>query len=77
MNVRITEVTLAPGGTRATYPLSESDAKHDEELQLEPVPVPVPHHHPSEWLYDSSPELEPLSILHTSFSDTNSFISRA
>ena len=50
IKARITEVTMAPGGTSATYPLPESDAKHDEELQLEPVPVPFPHHHASEWL---------------------------
>jgi hypothetical protein len=61
----------------ATYPLPESDAKHEEELQLEPDPEPVPPHHSSDWLYDSSPELEPPPILYGSRSDMNSFIKRA
>jgi hypothetical protein len=42
-------------------------------VQLEPVPP----HHPSDWLQDSSSELDPPSILYGSFSDTNSFIRRA
>jgi hypothetical protein len=62
-----------PYGVCVTYPLPESEAAHEEELQLEPVPP----HHPSDWLQDSSSELDPPLILYGSFSDTNSFIKRA
>jgi hypothetical protein len=54
-----------PCGVCVTYSLPESAAEHDEELQLKPLPP----HHPSDWLQDSSSELDPPSILCGSFSD--------